>query len=102
MHRRVRKITKTKGAFTSEQALLKLMYLVIREITKKWTMARKIADKLDVSLDYLSGKTDDLLDAMTLHRVIEVQKLPGDIRDKLFYFIDMTVRDNKAKQAYAK
>jgi len=38
MHRQVRKITKTKGAFTSEQALLKLMYLVIREITKKWTM----------------------------------------------------------------
>ncbi len=38
MHRQVRKITKTKGAFTSEQALLKLLYLVIREITKKWTM----------------------------------------------------------------
>lgn len=38
MHRQVRKITKTKGAFTSEQALLKLMYLVIREIIKKWTM----------------------------------------------------------------
>lgn len=38
MHRQVRKITKTKGAFTSEQALLKLMYLVVREITKKWTM----------------------------------------------------------------
>ncbi len=38
MYRQVRKITKTKGAFTSEQALLKLMYLVIREITKKWTM----------------------------------------------------------------
>src|SRR3546814_344308 len=38
MHRQVRKITKTKGAFTSEQVLLKLMYLVVREITKKWTM----------------------------------------------------------------
>ena len=38
MHRQVRKITKTKGAFTSEQALLKLLYLVIREITKKWTL----------------------------------------------------------------
>lgn len=38
MHRQVRKITKTKGAFTSEQALLKLLYLVVREIIKKWTM----------------------------------------------------------------
>src|SRR5690606_39233666 len=38
VHRQIRKITKTKGAFSSEQALLKLMYLVIRNISKKWTM----------------------------------------------------------------
>lgn len=64
-------------------------------------VARKIADGLDVSLDYLSGKTDTELDSRTLDRVIEVQKLPEDIREKLFYFIDMSIRDNKAKQAYA-
>lgn len=38
VHRQIRKITKTKGAFSSEQALLKLTYLVIRNISKKWTM----------------------------------------------------------------
>jgi len=38
VHRQIRKITKTKGAFSSEQALLKLMYLVIKNISKKWTM----------------------------------------------------------------
>lgn len=38
VHRQLRKITKTKGAFSSDQALLKLMYLVIRDISKKWTM----------------------------------------------------------------
>lgn len=38
VHRQIRKITKTKGAFSSEQALMKLMYLVIRNISKKWTM----------------------------------------------------------------
>ncbi|GGC66780.1 hypothetical protein GCM10011387_20260 [Pedobacter quisquiliarum] len=27
VHRQIRKITKTKGAFSSEQALMKLMYL---------------------------------------------------------------------------
>lgn len=37
-HRQIRKITKTKGAFPSDQALLKLMYLVILNISKKWTM----------------------------------------------------------------
>jgi putative transposase len=35
VHRQIRKITKTKGAFSSEQALMKLMYLVIKNISKK-------------------------------------------------------------------
>jgi len=37
-HRQVRKVTKTKGAFTSDNALLKLVYLVVQQITDKWTM----------------------------------------------------------------
>ena len=36
-HRQIRKVTKTKGAFPSEQALLKLVYLVSQEVMKKWT-----------------------------------------------------------------
>ena len=35
-HRQVRKVTKTKGAFTSDMALLKLVYLATRNIEKKW------------------------------------------------------------------
>lgn len=38
MHRQIRKVTKTKGAFTSDQALMKLMFMVINDISKKWTM----------------------------------------------------------------
>lgn len=37
-HRQVRKVTKTKGAFTSDAALLKLIYLVVQQISEKWTM----------------------------------------------------------------
>jgi putative transposase len=37
-HRQIRKVTKTKGAFTSDMALLKLIYLATERITKKWTM----------------------------------------------------------------
>ena len=36
-HRQVRKVTKTKAAFTTDMALLKLIYLVQRNISKKWT-----------------------------------------------------------------
>jgi transposase-like protein len=38
VHRQLRKITKAKGAFTSDQALMKLMYLIIKDISEKWTM----------------------------------------------------------------
>ena len=37
-HRQVRKVTKTKGAFTSDTALLKLVYLVVQRISEKWKM----------------------------------------------------------------
>lgn len=37
-HRQVRKVTKTKGAFTSDMASLKLMYLAHNNIKQKWTM----------------------------------------------------------------
>jgi putative transposase len=36
-HRQIRKVTKTKGAFSSETALLKLVYLVTKRIQEKWT-----------------------------------------------------------------
>lgn len=35
-HRQLRKYTKTKGAFTSENALIKLAYCAITRISKKW------------------------------------------------------------------
>jgi transposase-like protein len=36
-HRQVRKYTKTKGAFTSENALLKLVFCAIQNVSSKWT-----------------------------------------------------------------
>ncbi len=36
-HRQVRKVTKTKGSFTNDMALLKLIYLATINISKKWT-----------------------------------------------------------------
>lgn len=36
-HRQIRKVTKTKGAFPSDMALMKLVYLATQRIEKKWT-----------------------------------------------------------------
>jgi putative transposase len=37
-HRQIRKHTKTKGAFTSENALFKLIFCAIKELSAKWNM----------------------------------------------------------------
>jgi len=38
VHRRFRKLTKTKDAFPNQESLLKLLYLGIQNARKKWTM----------------------------------------------------------------
>lgn len=34
----LRKITKNRGSFPSDEALMKLFYLALKKISKKWTM----------------------------------------------------------------
>ena len=36
LHSQMRKITKSKRSFSSDNALMKLLYLVVKDITKKW------------------------------------------------------------------
>lgn len=37
-HRQIRKVTKAKGMFPNDDALIKLVYLAYRNVKKKWTM----------------------------------------------------------------
>lgn len=39
MHRQIRKVTKNKGAFPSDQALLKLVWLATQQFTRQWNKA---------------------------------------------------------------
>jgi transcriptional regulator with XRE-family HTH domain len=45
------------------------------EVYPSIDIARKIADILDVSLDYLTGKEDVQIDKDTSSRILEVSKL---------------------------
>jgi transposase-like protein len=38
VHRQFRKLTKTKGAFPNDNSLLKLLFIGIENVKKKWTM----------------------------------------------------------------
>jgi len=63
--------------------------------------AAKMADILEVSLDYLVGKADEHLDKLTLNRILEVQKLPTEKKNFVLNMIDVALRDFKVKQAHA-
>jgi putative transposase len=41
LHRSLRKILKTRGAFPNQESALKLLFLAIRQASKKWTMPVK-------------------------------------------------------------
>jgi transcriptional regulator with XRE-family HTH domain len=66
--------------------------------------AKRIADVLGVSLDYLVSEEDkeEALDNEAVVRIKEIQKLPSDEKDKIFSVIDALIRDFKTKQAYIK
>ena len=71
------------------------------EVKPSIEVAIKIADMLEVSLDYLVGKSSMELDKTTLKRIEEVGKLPADAREQVNMVIDALIRDFKAKQAYS-
>jgi len=63
--------------------------------------AKKIADALEVSLDYLVGEGINAhFDKKTVQRIQEIETLEPTVKDKLFFLIDTVIRDNKAKSAY--
>lgn len=64
-------------------------------------IAAKLANILEVSLDYLVGNSDVEMASKTMSRIVELQSLPDAIQEKLNFFIDMSIRDHKAKQAYS-
>lgn len=64
-------------------------------------VAAKMAELLDVSLDYLVGKTDVLLDSKIMNRITEIQKLSAEEQKTVFSFLDAFLRDTKTRKAYA-
>lgn len=64
-------------------------------------VAAKMSELLDVSLDYLVGKTDVLLDSKILNRITEIQKLNAEEQKTVFSLLDAYLRDTKTRKAYA-
>lgn len=61
----------------------------------------RMADALDVSIDFLVGATSLTLDKPTLKRLEEIAKLSEEAKKYIFEHIDMMIRDFKNKKNYA-
>lgn len=61
----------------------------------------KIADALEVSVDYLIGKTKMELDKETIRRFEDIAALSQENKNFVLNLIDMALRDFKTKKAYA-
>ena len=71
------------------------------EIKPSIETAKSIADVLGVTIDYLLGGANNaFLNNELLKRIEDIENLGKDDKDKIYYFIDMAIRDSKTRQAY--
>jgi len=65
------------------------------EVLPSIEIARKIADILDVSLDFLTGKVDVEMDKVTRKRILEVSKFEEEDKHHIFSVIDAFIAKRK-------
>jgi transcriptional regulator with XRE-family HTH domain len=71
------------------------------EVMPSIEVAAKIAEALDVSLDYLAGNSKkSAIDKKTLKLIYEIDDLEPAIKDKLFFLANAIIRDAKTSKAY--
>lgn len=64
-------------------------------------VATAIADVFNVSLDYLVGKTEFIVDEDITNRILTIQKLPEQDKEHILFALDAMIRDAKARLAYS-
>jgi len=67
------------------------------EVNPSIEVATKIADTLEVSLDFLIGKTAVEVDNQLLKRVIEVQQMNEDDKKHILYTLDALIKNVRLK-----
>lgn len=72
------------------------------EIKPSIDVASKLSDALDVSLDYLLGKTDRMvLDKKNVQRLEDIEQLPPEDKVHIFYALDNLIKAAKLKNIAA-
>ena len=74
-NRQLRKVTKSKTVFSSDDSLIKMLYLAMMDITKKWTGHRQdwgqIHSQLEIFFEVLPIVTNDIsyISFYRLHKI---------------------------------
>jgi transcriptional regulator with XRE-family HTH domain len=71
------------------------------EVKPSIEMAASIAEALEVSLDYLVGNTDLLLEKNVVNKIVDIQKLNSEDRAHVFALLDAFLQSHKAKKVFA-
>lgn len=69
-------------------------------LTPSIDVVTKIADALEVSIDYLTGKSKIILDKDMLDRMENISNLSEENKNYIISLIDMALRDFKTQQTY--
>ncbi len=65
------------------------------EVKPSIEVATQLAEALEVSLDYLVGVTDILLEKSIVNRVLDIQKLKEDDKKHVFALLDAFIKQRK-------
>jgi transcriptional regulator with XRE-family HTH domain len=71
------------------------------EVKPSIEVAAAIADALEVSLDYLVGNTDLLLEKSVVNKIVDIQKLGTEDKAHVFAMLDAFLQSHKAKKVFA-
>lgn len=65
------------------------------EVKPSIEMATQLAEALEISLDYLVGSTDVLLEKNIVNRVLDIQKLKENDKQHVFALLDAFIKQTK-------
>ena len=68
------------------------------DISPSIDVVSKIAEALEVSIDYLVGKTKIKLDTKIIQRIEEIESLNQDAKNFVLRVLDMALREGKEKR----
>ena len=68
------------------------------EVKPSIEMATQLADALEVSLDYLVGATDTLLEKPIVNRILDIQQLKDEEKQHVFALLDAFLKQTKLQK----